>query len=204
LPEVIVETAELDPEVRAVAAAYFFFKEDARQIVHLGDGRAFIEGAKQKYDLIILDAFSATSIPDRLTTREFLQAVKSRLEEGGIVCANLWSSEASYWDMVKTYSAVFPELHVLRCAGSANNLVLALPVRTGLTVQGWVDRATAFEKVHPTGLDLPRLIDYGASETTTIPDSARILLDPKLSGFVSSEDRFHLRLRSRRVAPTFP
>ncbi len=179
LPEAVIETAELDPEVRAVAAAYFFFKEDARQVVHLGDGRAFVETTKQRYDLIILDAFSATSIPDRLTTREFLQAVKDRLAEGGVVCANLWSSEASYWDMVKTYAAVFPEFHVLKCAGSANNLVLAMPVRTGLTVRGWVDRATAFEKIHPTGLDLPRLIDYGAEDTTTIPDSARILLDPQ-------------------------
>ena len=182
LPDVVVETAELDPDVRAVAAAYFFFKEDARQIVHLGDGRALIEGAKEKYDIIILDAFSATSIPYHLTTREFLQAVKNRLAEGGIVCANLWASEGSYWDMVKTYSSVFPEVHLLDCAGSSNSVVLAMPTRVGLTVQGWVDRASAFEKAHPTGLDLPQLIQRGAAATTDIPDFARVLLDSKVKG----------------------
>ena len=204
LPDVVVETAELDPEVRTVAAAYFFFKEDARQVVHLGDGRAFVEGAKEKYDIIILDAFSATSIPYHLTTREFLQAVKNRLAEGGVVCTNLWTSEDTYWDMVKTYSAVFPELHVLDCAGSANSLVLAMPTRVGLTVQGWVDRASAFEKAHPTGLDLPQLVQQGAAATTNIPDSARVLLDLKVSGLISSQGRVHPRFCNRGGLITFP
>ena len=185
LPDAVIETAELDPEVRKVAAAYFFLKEDARQLVHIGDGRAFIEGSKDKYDLIILDAFSATSIPYHLSTREFLQAVRARLAPGGVVCANLWDSEASFWDMVRTYAAVFPELHILRCSASANSLVMAMPERVGLTVQGWEEKASAFEKAHPTGLDLPSLIERGAAATVDIPNSARILLDKKGSGLIS-------------------
>lgn len=182
LPEATIETAELDPEMRNVASTYFFFKEDARQVVHLGDGRAFIERSKEKYDLIFLDAFSATSIPYHLTTREFLQAVRERLAEGGVVCANLWDEEAGYWDMVKTYSTVFPELHVVKCAASANSIVLALPIKVPLSVQAWADRAIAFERTHTTGLDLPQLIRRGCDETTSIPDTAHVLLD-KGSGF---------------------
>jgi spermidine synthase len=177
LPDLTVETAELDPAIRDVAAKYFFFKEDARQIVHLGDGRAFIDRSKDKYDLIVLDAFSATEIPYPLTTREFLQSVKDHLAEGGVVCANLWDGEASYWDMVKTYSAVFPEVRILKSAASGNSLVLAAPVKVGLTVQAWADKAAAFEKAHPTGLNLPQLILRGAAGATTIPESARVLVD---------------------------
>jgi spermidine synthase len=177
LPDATIETAELDPEIRDVAAKYFFLKEDARQIVHLGDGRAFIERSKDTYDIIFLDAFTATSIPYHLATREFLQIVKQHLAEGGVVCANLWAGEASYWDMVKTYSTVFPELHVVDCAGSTNSLVLATPAKMGLAVRAWADKAVAFEKTHPTGLDLPQLILRGAAATTSIPDAARVLVD---------------------------
>jgi spermidine synthase len=177
LPDATIETAELDPAIREVAATFFFFKEDERQVVHLGDGRKFIEDSKDKYDIIFLDAFSSVSIPYMLTTQEFLKAVKDRLAEGGVACANLWDEEANYADMVKTYSTVFPELHVVKCAYSGNSILLALPDQTGLTVQSWTAKAEAFEKTRPTGLDLPRLIRQGAAEKTDIPASARVLFD---------------------------
>jgi len=177
LPEATIETVEIDPAMREIAATYFYFKEDARQIVHIGDGRAFIEKTPTRYDLIILDAFTARSIPYRLTTQEFLRAVAARLTEGGVVCANLWDQDANYWNLVKTYSTVFPELHSVKCAGSGNSILLAVGSERGLTVQGWADRAAAFEKAHPTGLDLPQLILAGAIRTLSIPATARVLLD---------------------------
>jgi spermidine synthase len=177
LPDATIETAELDPAIREVAATYFFFKEDERQIVHMGDGRKFIENSKDKYDIIFLDAFSAASIPYMLTTQEFLKAVKDHLAEGGVACANLWDQEADYLDMVKTYSTVFPEWHVVKCAYSGNSILLALPNQRGLTIQSWADKAEAFEKVRPTGLNLPQLIQRGAVEKMELPASVRVLLD---------------------------
>jgi len=176
LPDATIETAELDPEVRSVAAKFFFFREDAKQVVHLGDGRAFIERSKDKYDAVILDAFSATSIPRHLTTREFLEAVRDRVAEGGVVAANLWGSDAGYWDMVKTYAAVFPAWHVLNCAGAGNNILVARPSKADFGVKAWAAKAAAFEKTHPTALDLPELISNGA-DSDTIPEHARVLSD---------------------------
>ena len=177
LPGARIETAELDPEIRNIAARYFFFKEDSRQVVHVGDGRTFIENSKDKYDVIFLDAFSAVSIPYRLATREFLNTVKERLAGGGGVCANLWDAEADYYDMLKTYSAVFPEIHVVKCAYSGNSILLALPARMDLNVKAWMEKAAVFEKAHSTGLDLRALIERGAAETVHIPAGARILSD---------------------------
>jgi hypothetical protein len=37
--------------------------------------------------------------------------------------------------------------------------------------------AAAFEKAHPTGLELPNLIQRGTEETTIIPDTAVVLAD---------------------------
>jgi spermidine synthase len=177
LPGATIETAELDPEVRSVAAKYFFFKEDGRQIVHLGDGRTFLENSKAKYDIIFLDAFSALSIPYRLATQEFLNVVRDHLAEGGIACANLWDGEADYHNMVKTYAAVFPEVHVVKCAYSGNSILLALPRQVDLTVKTWMTMAEAFDKQYPTGLDLAQLIARGAAEPLSVPETARVLHD---------------------------
>lgn len=178
LPSAVIETAELDPYVLDTARRFFNFREDDRQKVALGDGRKFIEQSKDKYDLIMLDAFSATSIPYPLSTVEFLQAVKEHLAEGGAVCANLWFEENDYNDMVKTYDAVFPEWHVLRCTHSTNVILLALPVKLGLTPEKWMELAKAFDAAHPTGLDLAKLIDQGSVESSSrIPLSAQVLRD---------------------------
>jgi spermidine synthase len=177
LPDAVIETAELDPEIRAVAARYFFFKEDRRQIVHLGDGRVFLEKSKEKYDIIFLDAFSALSIPYRLATQEFLEVVRDHLADGGVACANLWDGEADYYDMVKTYAATFPEVRVVKCAYSGNSILLALPGRMELSVPAWMNKAEAFEKMRSTGLNLPQLIERGAAEKTYIPEYAKVLRD---------------------------
>lgn len=146
-------------------------------MVHLGDGRKFIENSKEKYDIIFLDAFSATLIPYHLATQEFLKSVKDHLADGGLACANLWDAEADYPDMLKTYSAVFPEVHVVKCASSGNSILMALPTKAGLTIKAWTEKAEAFEKTHPTGLNLPQLINRGAFEKVDIPATARLLLD---------------------------
>ena len=177
LPEVMIETVEIDPVMRDIAARFFFFGEDARQIVHVEDGRRFIERSTDKYDIIFLDAFSATSIPYMLTTQEFLRAVRDRLAEGGVVSANLWDEETDYPDIVKTYSTVFPELHVVKCASSGNSILLAQPRKVALTLEAWKERAGAFEKAHPTGLNLPELISRGASLNADVSPDATVRLD---------------------------
>jgi hypothetical protein len=92
----------------------------------------------------------------------------------------LWDVNPDYPDILKTYAAVFPELHVVKCAFSGNSILVALPNKMNLTVQGWEEKAAAFEKTHPTGLDLPHLIDRGAAEKVHIPAGAKVLLDKGL------------------------
>jgi spermidine synthase len=163
LPETTIETVEIDPEIRYVAAEYFGFREGDRQIVHMADGAAFMAESKDKYDLIFLDAFGATSIPGPLKTAEFFASVKERLAEGGVVCANLWHWASDYSETVKTYAGVFPECYVVRCGSiSGNSILLALPTKENLTLKGWIEKAAAFEHAHPTGLDLPGMIERGA------------------------------------------
>jgi spermidine synthase len=176
LSDTIIETAELDPVVLDVAKKYFNLTEDNRQKVHIGDGRAFIEKSKDKYDIIMLDAFSATSIPYMLATQEFLKNVRGHLASGGIVCANLWSHQADYGNMLKTYETVFPELHVLPCPLPwSNHILAAIPAKQNLTVDKWKEKANIFDKAHPTGLKLTEFIERHI--TPVIPADAKVILD---------------------------
>jgi SAM-dependent methyltransferase len=177
LPTAIIESVELDPVVRDVARQFFALKEDDRQIVHIADGREFLEKTDQQYDLIMLDAFSADSIPYMLSTREFLLAVKQRLKPGGVLCANLWRGVPEYADMLKTYDDVYPEWRLLHCADGTNAILVALPARRDLAPRQWTDLARQFDQAHPTGLNLAGLIDRGLVPGVRIPSRARILLD---------------------------
>ncbi len=112
-PEVQVDVAEIDPEVVRVARRYFALPDDPRLNVTAEDGRRFLENSREKYDLICLDAYYADSIPFQLTTREFLEVVKSHLTPGGVVAANIIGAyegprSSLYRSFEKTFAAVFP------------------------------------------------------------------------------------------------
>ncbi len=177
LPDVRVDNVEIDPVVVEAATKFFFFKEDERMKVHVGDGRKFIEDSKDKYDIIYLDAFGPDFIPYSLATAEFLKSVKSHLADGGVVASNLWADEPTYPSMIKTYESVFPELHVIRCRLSGNVIVLACGAKANLDSAQWVEKAKVFEKAHPTKLDLVDLIERGYQTPPKTGPEAKVLLD---------------------------
>jgi spermidine synthase len=177
LPEAVLETVEIDPEVIRIARKFFGFETDDNQIVHVGGGRAFIENSNKQYDIIFLDAYGPKSIPYSLATKEFLEAVRDRLAEGGVVCSNLLSGNPRFWDMVKTYTVVFPELHLIKPPRTGNAILFAPLDRLDLTAEVWAREAAAFEEEHPTGLNLPTLIRGHTEDRMRIPDRAEILRD---------------------------
>ena len=84
-----LQVAELDPEV--VNAAYRWFKlpRSPRLTVDADDGRQWLTRHQQKWDVIVIDAFYADSIPFHLATHEFLELVRERLNPGGVVVVNV-------------------------------------------------------------------------------------------------------------------
>ena len=87
-----VDSVEIDPKVLLAAEKYFGFVQDDRIVAHIADGRVFVQNTQQKYDLIILDAYSVGGrIPFHLLTLEFYQAVLQKLNPGGLVMSNIIS-----------------------------------------------------------------------------------------------------------------
>lgn len=110
-PETQIDVVELDPVVVEAAKAYFGFAEDARMKVYIRDARVQMRAlAKQglRYDMIFLDAYRGGYIPYHLTTREFMELVRSLLQENGVVVSNLQPGFASYHYQRRTIAQVFP------------------------------------------------------------------------------------------------
>ena len=80
---------EIDPEVVRLArdpARFRFLSECAPAAsVVLGDARLTLAASTQRFDLIVLDAFSSDAIPVHLLTREALRGYLARLSPHGMI-----------------------------------------------------------------------------------------------------------------------
>jgi spermidine synthase len=110
MPDVHIDTVELDQRVIDVAKQYFAVRETPRLRYVAADGRVFLNRSKDLYDLILLDAYRGGYVPFHLLTREFYTLVKNRLAPGGAVAFNVHDGTKLYHSTVKTLSEVFPTL----------------------------------------------------------------------------------------------
>ena len=78
---------EIDEKITALAHEYFAL--DPSIPVATYDGRAFLSGTDQKYDIIMVDAYQDITIPFQMSTQEFFRAVKSHLTENGVMVVNM-------------------------------------------------------------------------------------------------------------------
>jgi hypothetical protein len=81
---------EIDPTVVQIArdSGYFTYLRDskARIDIELGDARLTLrEAPDQRYDILVLDAFSSDSIPLHLLTRQALDLYRGKLGDHGIL-----------------------------------------------------------------------------------------------------------------------
>jgi spermidine synthase len=116
-PGLQLHAVEIDPVVVDVAYRFFELPRDERIGVDVGDGRRFLNRDERQWDVIALDAYFSDSIPFHLTTREFLELVKSRLAPGGVVVANVIGAlegprSRLFRSFYRTYRSVFPTVLV--------------------------------------------------------------------------------------------
>jgi hypothetical protein len=87
---------EIDPVVERIArdTRYFHYLSEcfdpSRMDIKIGDARLTLANEPhQKFDLLILDAFSSDSVPVHLLTREALSLYRDRLTEGGLILLHI-------------------------------------------------------------------------------------------------------------------
>ncbi|KKQ45626.1 MAG: hypothetical protein US63_C0013G0010 [Candidatus Moranbacteria bacterium GW2011_GWC2_37_8] len=131
-PNATVTTAEIDPEVTAIADKYFNASDYVIENTIAVDGRVFLAGSNKKYDVIFSDAYNSfISVPWHLATKEFFQLSKSRLNTDGMFAINFISPQTGnnvfYKSMFATFSSVYENYYVFvygNNAQSIENIVL--------------------------------------------------------------------------------
>ena len=110
LPDATVDSVEVDPGVIEAAKKYFGLRETERFHLIEGDGRIYLNRHSEKYDIIVLDAFSGSYIPFHMMTKEFYQLAREHLAPHGVVAINILPSVKVYDSNVRTLKLVFDNL----------------------------------------------------------------------------------------------
>jgi spermidine synthase len=123
---------ELDPEVVEVGRRFFDMNEENLSVT-IQDGRYFLAGTDEEYDVIIGDAYRQPYIPFHLTTREFFSLAREHLNPGGVVLVNVGRTASDFRlvdTMASTMSQVFPSVLILDVPGVTNSLVIGTDQET--------------------------------------------------------------------------
>jgi spermidine synthase len=112
-----VDAVEIDPVVVDVARRYFSLPTDPALRVFVQDGRRYVQTTDETYDIAMLDAYYADSMPFHLTTREFFTELKGRMTPDGVVAYNVISSlegdrSKLFRSLYRTAGAVWKHLWV--------------------------------------------------------------------------------------------
>ncbi len=174
-----IDVAEIDPDMVTVAQKFFYFKENEKMKVHVEDGRLFVKRAKKKYDWIILDAYQNDYIPFHLTTLEFLNEVKSRLKDDGVVVANITSPYRNkFFDsMVMTYLKAFPHLVLFKGKKSANFIFVATSGSEAKAKDSVEARARKIQAARKFDIDLTDFASRYEPSETYAWSGAKVLTD---------------------------
>jgi spermidine synthase len=131
---VMVDTVEIDPVVVEVAEKYFHVTETTNSRIHTNDARQFLKRSTNKYDVILMDAYSTTrygsSLPPQLTTKEFFTLANEHLTTNGVLGYNVigqisGSRENLVAALFRTMHEVFPQVYFFPAEESQNIVFIA-------------------------------------------------------------------------------
>lgn len=87
-PDVEIDAVELDDQVSELGRTYFDMTSD-RITTHAADARPWLQQTDKTFDNIMLDAYRQPYIPWYLTTSNFFEVTKAKLNPGGTVTVNV-------------------------------------------------------------------------------------------------------------------
>jgi spermidine synthase len=115
---------EINPAVVDIAYEHFTFLSCSPATIrtHLGDGRLVLERMSQdKFDLLVLDAFSSDAIPAHLLTREAIKLYRQRLAKDGVLVIHVSNNHLDLVPLVHRLSAdAGLESRAIQSAGDDN------------------------------------------------------------------------------------
>ena len=174
LPDLQVRYVDVDPAVPEVARRFFRFQTGPRTSVTVADGRRFLQGSRETWDLIYGDAYIGQSVPFHLTTVEFLDEVERHLAPRGVFALNLAAGLRDPFSqaMYRTVSDRFGAVYVFQVRGALNVLVVAAREPDVLSTAELIRRGRQLDRTLRFDPSLATLASWRspvALETSKIP-----------------------------------
>jgi len=88
-PQIRIDGVELDPVVTEAGRRYLGLGDNPRLHTITADGRPFLMATRNRYDIIVVDAYRQPYIPFYLATREFFALAREHLRPGGLIALNI-------------------------------------------------------------------------------------------------------------------
>ena len=125
--EMEIEGVEIDEKITELARTYFELPESVPVITY--DGRAYLNVADQKYDVIMVDAYQDITIPFQMSSIEFFTLVRDHLADNGVMVVNMNMRGRQEGNinqyLADTISTVFGQVCVIDVPGTTNRELFA-------------------------------------------------------------------------------
>lgn len=114
-----IDVVEIDRLLVELAYEFFNLPTDPRLNVHLGDGLEFLKRTNQRYDMIIIDAFSGRNVPLHLINSHATAQYKRHLNRSGILAINIISEykkgqQQIAHSVIETFSNAFHHVNIFQ------------------------------------------------------------------------------------------
>ncbi len=121
-PQMKTTGVEIDEKITKLAETYFALPKDIEVVTY--DGRAYLNADKEKYDVILVDAYQDITIPFQMSSVEFFELVKERLTDDGVMVVNMNMQTDEPGNICEyledTIASVFPSVYILDVARNTN------------------------------------------------------------------------------------
>ena len=122
-----IDAVEIDGSITDLAREYFNLPEEVN--VYTYDGRAFLNASKDKYNVIMVDAYQDITVPFQMSSQEFFSLVKDHLKEDGVLVVNM-SMRGKGENTINSYladtiSTLFSEVYTIDVTYSSNRELFA-------------------------------------------------------------------------------
>jgi spermidine synthase len=177
LPNIPVTSVELDQAVIDLAHQYFGIKDETNYRTVNSDGRIFLSNSKDRYDVILIDAYRGPFVPFHLLTKEFYQIVKDHLAEGGVIAQNVEPSTMLFDSAVRTMNAVFPQVDFYLAEGNVVTIGYDGAELTGADLDAMAAKRDGELQLRYSLTSMLPARKSLASSSAAISQSAKILTD---------------------------
>jgi spermidine synthase len=174
-----IEGYEIDPVIIDVGRTYFGMTEPNLDALAV-DGRWGLAHSRRTFSVIAVDAYRPPYIPPHLTTVEFFEIVRGRLDSDGVVTINvarLPDDRRLIEGLAATLAEVFPSVYVTDVPNSMNSILFATLRPT--TIQNLLDNYRALSADSGVPQELRTVLEWTITNLQETPAGGTAFTDDR-------------------------